>query len=147
MGMVQHSQCSQNSKFAMSLQCLKKESRDKVDLLHADKHQGFLKVDFSTFNIYVSYKVILSLLIKHSQSTQSNMFAISSQYLRKEVMNGVYFLHADKHHSFYKLVLLSLMEVARHVQSTQNRKLVIFLQYIKKKVLQLLFCSIVMQNI
>ena len=39
------------------------------------------------------------------------------------------------------------MEVAIHVQSTQNRKFVIFLQYIKEKVLQLLFCSIVMQNI
>ena len=35
----------------------------------------------------------------------------------------------------------------RHVHSTQNRKLVKFLQYIKKKVMQLLFCSIVMQNI
>ena len=39
------------------------------------------------------------------------------------------------------------MEVARYVQGIQNRKLVTFLQYIKKKVLQLLFCSIVMQNI
>ena len=48
------------------------------------------------------------------------------------------FLHADEHQS-----LLFLMEVARYVQSTQNRKLVIFLQ----RVLQLLLCSIVMQNI
>ena len=39
------------------------------------------------------------------------------------------------------------MEVTRYIQSTKNRKLVIFLQYIKKKVLQLLLCSIVMQNI
>ena len=39
------------------------------------------------------------------------------------------------------------MEVVRHVQSTQNRKLVIFFQYINKKLLQLLFFSIVMQNI
>ena len=39
------------------------------------------------------------------------------------------------------------MKVARHVQATQNRKLVKFLQYIKKNVLQLLLCSIVMQNI
>ena len=39
------------------------------------------------------------------------------------------------------------MEVARHVQIVQNRKLIIFLQYIfKKKVLQLLLCSIVIQN-
>ena len=72
-------------------------------------------------------------MIKHFQSTQSNKFAISLQYLKKEVRNGVHFLHADKHQSFYKLTLSFLMEVARYVQSTQNRKLVIFLQYIKKK--------------
>ena len=52
-------------------------------------------------------------------------------------------MHADEHQSFYKLGLLFLMEVARYVQSTQNRKLVIFLQ----GVLQLLLCSIVIQNI
>ena len=72
---------------------------------------------------------------------------ISLQYLynisKKEVRKGVHFLHADEHQSFYKLGLLFLMEVARYVQSTQNRKLVIFLQ----RVLQLLLCSIVMQNI
>ena len=56
-------------------------------------------------------------------------------------------MHADKHQNFYKLALSFLMEVARHVQSTQNRKLEKFLQYIKEKVLQLLLCSIVMQNI
>ena len=88
MGMVKHSQSSQNSKFAMSLQYLKKEVRDEVDFLHADKHQSFLQVDFNTLGIKVSYKVILSLLmgmIKHSQSTQSNKFAISLQYLKKKL--------------------------------------------------------------
>ena len=96
-------------------------------------------------NIKLSYKLISTLwtskfptrlslmgIIKHSQITQSKKFAISLQYLKKEVMNGVHFLHADKCQSFYKLLLLFLAEVARHVQSTQNRKLVIFLQYIKK---------------
>ena len=85
--------------------------------------------------------------VKHSQGTQSNKSAISLQYLKKEIRNGVHFLHADKHQSFYKLALSFWMEVARHVQSTQSRKLVIFLQYIKKKVSQLFLCSIVMQNI
>ena len=76
--------------------------------------------------------MILSLLlgmIKHSQSTQNNKFAISLQYLKKEVSKGVHFLHADEHQSFYKFGLFFfLMEVARYGQSTQNRKLVIFLQ-------------------
>ena len=70
--------------------------------------------------------------MKHSAITQSNKFAISLQYLQKEVRNGGHFWHADKCKSFYKLILSFLMEVARHVQNTQNRKLVIFLQYIKK---------------
>ena len=89
------------------------------------------KVDFSTLDIKVSFKVILSLLmylVKHSQSTQSNKFAISSQYPKNEVKDKVNFLHADKHQSFYKLPLSFLMEVARRVQSTQNWKMVIFLQ-------------------
>ena len=114
--------------------------------MHVGKHQSFLQVDFNTLGTKDAYKVILSLLldmIKHSQSTQSNKFAISLQYLKKEVRKRVHFLHADEHQSFYKLGLLFLMEVARYVQSTQNRKLVIFLQ----RVLQLLLCSIVMQNI
>ena len=70
---------------------------------------------------------------KHFQSTNSKKFAISLQYLKKEVSNGVYFLHADKHQSFYKLGLLFLMEVARYVESTRNRKLVLFLHYILRK--------------
>ena len=46
-----------------------------------------------------------------------------------------------------QISIIVLMEVVCHVQSIQNRKLVIFFQYINKKLLQLLFCSIVMQNI
>ena len=57
------------------------------------------------------------------------------------------FLNADKHQSFYKLIFLFLMEMTKHVQSTQKGKLAIVLQFVKKKVLELLLCSIVMQNI
>ena len=61
--------------------------------------------------------------------------------------NGVHFLHVDQNQSFHKLTLSFLVEVVRHVQSTQNRKLAMLLQYIKKNLLQLLLCSIVMQNV
>ena len=56
-GIVNHSQSSQNRKFAMSLQYPKKEVRDEVDFLNADKmkvshklistfgHQSFLQGD------------------------------------------------------------------------------------------------------
>ena len=73
-------------------------------------------------------------MMKHSEITQSNKVAISLQYLEKGVMEGVQFLHADKHLSFYKLSLSFLVEVTRHVQSTQNKKLVMFLQYLKKSI-------------
>ena len=48
--MVKHSQSFQNSKFAMSLQYLKKEVRDEVDFLHADKHVSFIQIDTVIFD-------------------------------------------------------------------------------------------------
>ena len=36
-------------------------------------------------------------MTKHSQSTQSNKFAIFLQYLKNEVKDEIHFLHADKH--------------------------------------------------
>ena len=50
MGIVKHSQGSQNSKFVMSLQYLKKA---EVDFLLADKHKSFPQVDFNTPGIKV----------------------------------------------------------------------------------------------
>ena len=50
MEMVKHSQSSKNSKFAMAFQYLKKEVRDQVDFLHADKHQSFLQGDIIIIN-------------------------------------------------------------------------------------------------
>ena len=42
-------------------------------------------------------------IIELSQNLQSKKFAISLKYLKKEVRDGVHFLHADKRQSFYKL--------------------------------------------
>ena len=41
MGMVKHSESSQNSKFAMSLQYLKKEFKGEVNFLHVNKHFSY----------------------------------------------------------------------------------------------------------
>ena len=65
----------------MSLQYVKKEVRNEVGFVDADKHQSFLQVDFNTLSIKTSYKVILSLLmnkIKHSQRAQSKKFTKKS---------------------------------------------------------------------
>ena len=150
MGMTKNSQSSQNSKFAITLQYLKKEVRDEVNFLHADKHESFLQVDFNTLDIKVSCNVILSLsmaMIKYSQSSESNKLTIYLQYFKKEVRDGVPFLREDNYQSFYKLALSFLMELATHVWSKKNRKLVIYLQYLKKKMAQLLLCSITIENI
>ena len=37
---------------------------------------------------------------KHSQNSQNRKFAMSLQYLENEAIDGVHFLHADKHQSF-----------------------------------------------
>ena len=66
---------------------------------------------------------------------------ISLQYLKKEDMKGVHFLHAAEHQSFYKLGLLFLMEVTRYVQSTQNMKLVILLQRVLQNFFFLWWCK------
>ena len=87
----------------MPLQYLKKEFRDEVDFLHPDKYQSFLQIDINTLDMKVSCKVIQSILmdmIKYSQNPQNNKFAISVQYVEKEVRNDVHFLHAEKHQSF-----------------------------------------------
>ena len=43
----------------MCLQYLKKEVRDEVDFLHAEKHQSLQQIDFNILGIKLFYKVIL----------------------------------------------------------------------------------------
>ena len=62
----------------------------EVDFLHADKHESLLQID----------TMILMEMVKHSQSFQNSKFAMSLQYLKKEVKDELDFLHADKHQSF-----------------------------------------------
>ena len=47
---ARHAQSTQNSKFAISLQYLKKEVSDEGDFLHADNHESFLKIDSTNFD-------------------------------------------------------------------------------------------------
>ena len=96
--MARHAQITQNNKFAISLQYLKKELSDEVGFLHADKHESLLQID----------SMILMGMVKHSQSSQNSEFAMSLQYLKKEVKDEVDFLHADKHQSFLKVYFNTL---------------------------------------
>ena len=120
--------------------------------MHGVRHESFLKIDSmifdgdgQTFPKFLSFPTSwyqhFDIVINDGHNCQI-LKVTSLQYLKKEVRDGVHFLHAGKHQSFHKLALLFLMEKARHVQSNQNRKLVIFLQYLNKNVLQLFLCSI-----
>ena len=48
---------------------------------------------------------------KHAQSTQNNKFAISLQYLKKDVSDEVHFLHADKLEGLLLIDTMILMEI------------------------------------
>ena len=72
---------TQNNKFAISLQYLKKKVSDEVDFLHANKHESLLQID----------TIILIGIVKHSQSSQNSKFTMSLQYPKKEVRDGVDF--------------------------------------------------------
>ena len=88
-------------------------------------------------NMEVFHELILSFWVrvtKHSQSTQSNKFAISLQNLKKDVSDEVDFLHADKHKGLLQIDTMILMEIVRHSQNSQNSKFSMSLQYLKKKV-------------
>ena len=77
----------------MSLQYIKKEIRNELNFLHADKYQNFPQVNFNTFSIKVIYKVMLSLLLSmiiHSQSTQSNKLLIVLQYFKNDVSHKAF---------------------------------------------------------
>ena len=83
--MVRRAQITQNNKFAISLQYLKKEVSNEVYFLYADKRESLIQID----------TMILKGIVKHSQNSQNSKFAMSLQYLKKEVRDGVDFLHAD----------------------------------------------------
>ena len=55
---------------------------DEVDMLHPGKHESFLQIDSIG-------------MVKNSQSSQNSKFAMSLQYLQKEVKTEVDFLHVE----------------------------------------------------
>ena len=72
-------------------------------------------------------------MVRHAQITKNNKFAISLQYLKKELNDEVDFLHTDKHESLRQIDNMILMGIVRHSQSSQNR-FVMSLQNLKKEV-------------
>ena len=80
-----HTHVTQNNKFAISLQHLKKVVSGVIDFFHADKHESLLQINIMT----------LMEMFKYSQGPQNSKFAMSLQYLKKEVRDEVDFLYVD----------------------------------------------------
>ena len=96
-----------------------------------------MKFIFGTeINMEVFYMLMLSFWVcvtRHAQSTQNNQFAISLQYLKKDVSDELDFLHADKHKGLLQIDTMTLMEICRHYQKSQNNEFSMHLQYFKKE--------------
>ena len=74
--MIKHSQITQTSKLAISLQYLRKEVRDGGHFWQADKRQSFSKL-------------VLSFLVevaRHVQNTQNRRLVIFSRYIKKKLL-------------------------------------------------------------
>ena len=50
---------------------LKEAVKDEIDFLHVDKDQNFLKVNFNTLGIKVSYKVDIIIITGHDQAVSN----------------------------------------------------------------------------
>ena len=71
---------------------------------------------------------------RHTPITQNIKFAISLQYLTKEVNDEVDFSHAEEHENFLQINTMVLIEMVKHSQSSQNSKFAMSLQYLKQEV-------------
>ena len=76
------------------MQNLKENRKNEVHFLLPDKHQRFLQIETINLDVYVA---------RHAQVTQWSKFAVSLQYLDKEMSHKVDLLHADKHESFLQI--------------------------------------------
>ena len=112
-------QSTQHNKSAISLWHLRKNVKDKVDFLSADKHQRFLQI---------GARCVWSDMPKLPKFSQ---FAISLQYLMKKVNNEVDFLQQISTKVPWKLIPWFLRRMVKHSQSFHNikRRSVVFIVY------------------
>ena len=59
--MARHTQITQNNKFAIFLQYLKKEVSDEVDFLHTDKRESLLQIDTMIVMGMVNHSQVLKI--------------------------------------------------------------------------------------
>ena len=82
---VRHAKITQDNKFAIYLQYLKQNVKELV------KHHRFLQIDTIILGVCGQTCPIYP---------KKNKFTFSLQYVKRELIDKVDFLHADKHESF-----------------------------------------------
>ena len=73
-------------------------------------------------------------MARHAQINQNNKFAISLQYLKKEVSDVIGLFHPDKHESLLQIDTMILLGMIKHSHSFQNSKFAMSLRYLLKEV-------------
>ena len=73
-------------------------------------------------------------MARYAQITQNNKFAVSLQYLTKELSDEVHYLHAGEHVGFLQISTLILIGMVKLSQCSQNSKFAVVLQYLKQEV-------------
>ena len=71
---------------------------------------------------------------KHAQIILNKNFAISLQYLKREVNGKVEFMHPGKHANLLQIDTIILMDMIKHFRSSQNSKFTMSVEYLKKEV-------------
>ena len=74
----------------------------------ADKCQIFHQIDTITFGVWPGMPKL----------PPKNKFAVSLQYLEKEVSDEINFLHADKHESLLQIEAMTLIGIVKHSQNS-----------------------------
>ena len=134
-----HAQITQNNKFVISLQYLKKDVRDETDFLHADKDKRLLQIA----------SMILMEITRHSQNSQNSNFLMSLQYLKEEVRDEADILHAERqsflqvfqHFCHQSFLQSDTIIFDSHSQSTQSKKVALSLQHHRIELgMEFIFC-------
>ena len=97
--------------FAVSLQYLKKDVNDEVDLLHADKHENVLQIDI----------VILMRMVNYLQSFQNSMVAFLYNISKNRLEIKLIFCLQINIKVACKVILSFFMSMVKHFQSSQSK--------------------------
>ena len=90
MAKVHNARSTQNNNFVISLQYLKKEGRDEIDIWHRDKHQSFLQAGTTKFGGHGQSWP------KHLKKQDCKIFAVFQDWLLAGLMGMFSFIYLSK---------------------------------------------------